>query len=301
MIRIIRNSCIFLWALLISAGLLAAPKNVVVDVQASSIEDPPEYFMTLLQMALEASKAQDETIEVKLAEQDLSQARWVYLVQHEDRNRIIWFMTSKERESQLRPIRIPLIKGLYGKRIFIIRAEDQERFDKIQTQEQLMKLMAGQGDDWPDTNILRANKIPVTTGMSTESLFKMLKAKRFDYFPRSVSEAWLELEQYKGQGFAIEKNLLLEYPAPMYFFVSKNNQPLAQRIELGLERLMASGEFDIYFREHLRRSKGIELLNAQQRRVIKVDNPELTDETPLDNEKYWLDLPSLNSAVQQKH
>ena len=116
----------------------------------------------------------------------------------------------------------------------------------------------------------------------------MIEAKRFDYFPRGTSEAWFELIQRKTDRLIIEKNLLLYYPADIYFFVNKNNEALAKRIEKGLEILIDNGEFDKFFYNHPRISTAFNKL--KNRRIIKLTNPYLPPETPVDNPRYWINL-----------
>jgi hypothetical protein len=279
-------------ALLSSYSVAAEQKVISINIQAVAMEQPSDYFVTLLKMALEASKAPDEQIELRFAPYELSQARWIYLLQHEASNTVIWTMTTKEREALLRPIRIPLFKGLFGKRVFIIRKQDQPRFDKVTTRAQLGKLLAGQGVHWPDTRILQLNNLPVTTASSTDSLFKMLMAGRFDYFPRGISEAWFELAQRPDdEDMVVEKNLMIVYPTAIYYFVPKSREALAVRIERGLERLIDSGEFDKFFYSHARTRAGLEQLKQFPRRIITLENPDLPEATPLDNPRYWLTLP----------
>ena len=279
-------------ALLWCLPLAAEQKVVSINVQAVALEQPSDYFVTLLKMALDASKAPDEQIELRFAPYELSQARWIYLLQHESSDTVIWTMTSKEREKLLRPIRIPLFKGLFGKRVFIIRKQDQKRFDPITTRDQLGELLAGQGAHWPDTRILQLNDLPVTTASTTDSLFKMLMAGRFDYFPRGISEAWFELAQRpEDKDVVVEQKLMIVYPTAIYYFVPKSNEALATRIERGLERLIDTGEFDRFFYSHARTKAGLEQLEKFPRRIITLDNPDLPEETPLDNPRYWLTLP----------
>lgn len=45
---------------------------------------------------------------------------------------------------------------------------------------------AGQGFDWVETSVLRANGLPVMTSANSETLYGMLAAGRFDYFPRPL-------------------------------------------------------------------------------------------------------------------
>lgn len=283
--------CLFIALSLTSSLALAQKRPVRVNLQAVSLEQPQDYFVALLQLALEASKAPNEEIQMHFAERDYSQARWIYQAQHDPGNLVIWTMTDKYREETLLPIRIPLFKGLFGKRVFIIRREDQPLFDKIKTREDLAQFVAGQGIHWPDVNVLQANGLPVTTAATTESLFKMLRAKRFDYFPRGVSEAWFELAGQEDKDLVVEKNLMLVYPAPIYYFVNKKNGKLAQRIEEGLEAMIADGSFDTFFYAHKRTRAGLDHLIAEPRLMIYLDNPIMPTVLAEPTEKYWLSLP----------
>lgn len=254
-------------------------------------EQSTDYFLSLLKMALEASKADNEIIDLIHSSRDHSQARWISMLQKDTSNFVIWTMTDTQREQQLRPIRIPLSKGLFGYRVLIIREQEQARFDQVRNIADLAVFTGGQGTHWPDTLIMRANGLKIVTAESVESLFRMIQVKRFDYFPRGTSEAWYELLERKTDNLTVEKNLLLYYPADVYFFVNKNNEALANRIEKGLEMLIDNGEFDKFFYSHPRISTAFNKL--KNRRIIKLHNPYLPPETPVDNPRYWIDLHTL--------
>jgi hypothetical protein len=70
---------------------------------------------------------------------------------------IVWSMTSRERETTLLPIRIPIYKGLISWRIPLVADSNRDLLKNVKTLEQLRALTAGQGHDWPDTDILRSN------------------------------------------------------------------------------------------------------------------------------------------------
>ncbi len=281
----------FLALLMANPAAAVEPKVLVVDLQATGLEQPQDYFVTLLQMALEETREPGELIQLRFADRDYSQARWINQLENDSGNLVIWTMTSRQREASLKPIRIPLFKGLFGKRVFIIRKVDQPRFDQVRSREDLEKLVAGQGIHWPDVDILQANHLPVTTAASVDSLYKMLKAGRFDYFPRGVSEAWFELAQRDDPDLAVEENLMLVYTAPLYYFVNKNNEALARRIEAGLESLIADGRFDQFFHSHKRTREGLDHVTLRPRRMIHLDNPDQPEQLPSPQEKYWLQLP----------
>ena len=82
---------------------------------------------------------------------------------------------------------------------------------------------------------------------------------------------------YRAQGIAIENNLLLYYPLPNFFFVNKSRPLLAQRLQLGLERLIASGEFDRIFERFF--LPLILELRLAERTVIDLHNPTLSEQT----------------------
>ena len=89
-------------------------------------------------------------------------------------------------DSQMIRIPFPLLKGLLGYRIFLIRKADQPRFAAIRNLEELKQLRLGQGANWGDIKIYRHNGFAVTTGGNYQNLFHMLVSGRFDYFPRGA-------------------------------------------------------------------------------------------------------------------
>ena len=206
-------------------------------------------------------------------------------------NNVLWTMTNVDREQSMRAIRIPLLKGLIGYRLLVIRKEDQAKFAKITTKGELLALRAGQGMHWPDTEILRANKFQVTEAMAKENLYKMLVAKRFDFFPRGATEVNLEADLIRAQNLMVEPRLILHYPAALYFFVNKKNTELAQRLEKGFSIIQRNGEFDKLFLSAERVKSAIDILKEPQRKIIQLDNPYLPSDAPLNIPQYWLKLP----------
>jgi len=262
--------------------------HVPIKVQATALEQPQDYFVSLLQMILEESKSEHEVIDIVFSPHDYSQARWINMVAQDPDDVVMWTMSTKAREQLMQPIRIPLFKGLFSYRVFLIRKGDQARFDRVKNLNQLRGFVAGQGVQWPDTQILMDNKLSVTTAEHLESLYRMLKAQRFDYFPRGVSEAWFEVAQRHEKDVVVEKSILLYYPAPMYFFVNKNNKALAARIELGFQRIIANGKFDEFFYQHARVAGALAALKNHSRRLFELHNPDLPDESLVGVKGYWL-------------
>jgi hypothetical protein len=205
---------------------------------------------------------------------------------------VVWSMTSKIRENKARAIRIPLLKGLLSYRIFIIRQGEQQHFSAIDSLEQLKRLKAGQGLHWADTQVLQANGLEVVTATDYNNLFSLLYRKRFDYFPRGVHEPWHEIIAHKDKNLVIEQELLLRYPSPIFFFVSKSNIALQQRIEYGLKTAIADGSFEYLLYNHPLTQEIFNSANIPHRLIFDLVNPHLSSETKalLEDKSLWFSI-----------
>ena len=204
------------------------------------------------------------------------------------------FSTRKHLEEKLRPIRIPVFKGLLGHRIFIIRKGDQARFSRVNTFDDLLELSAGQGSLWADTKVLKDAGIPTITSSKYEGLFYMLEGGRFDYFPRAVHEPFSEIAKRKQLPLTVEEDILVVYPLALYFFVGRDNTSLAKDIEYGFETAIADGSFDEFFFNHPLIVEMLEKANLNQRKVFRLSNHHMSKETPLDREEFWFDIKKLS-------
>jgi hypothetical protein len=257
------------------------------NIRPELTESNQEYYLDLLTLALEETKNDYGAYQLEAMVMDITQGRTFTLVEQQQYIDVIWTMTSIEREQRLLPIRIPLLKGLMGYRIFIIRKGEQAKFSAITQLEQLKSLYAGQGYDWPDSTILKHNGFNLLQAGSN-SLLAMLRKKRFDYFPRALHEPWKETQGVDD--VEIEQELLIKYPAPFYFFVNRNNSQLAKRIEEGLHRAIANGHFDKLFYQHEVTKGLLDKVAIAKRRVFSIENPLLSEESRaiLNNQALWL-------------
>jgi hypothetical protein len=264
-----------------------AAQTVIRHLPGEADVDPRnDYFIAMLQLALEQTP-EDGPWQLQPAAERMSQSRALQRLSEGSDIDVVWSMTSISREQQNRAIRIPLLKGLMGYRLLLIRAEDQSWFRRVQTLDQLRELRAGQGHDWPDTEILRGNGLAVESAADYDSLFRMLQQGRFDYLPRAINEPWEELASRPGMGLAVEEGLLLHYPTAEYFFVNHDNGALAERIERGLRRALVDGSFDQLFREHPTNANAFGRAGLLKRRVIRLDNPLLPADTPFADRTLW--------------
>lgn len=199
---------------------------------------------------------------------------------------VYWSATSKEREQMLLPIRVPLDKGLNGWRLLLIRKIDEARIAALTAPSAIKTLRMAQGHDWPDTSLLIHNGFKVQTAQHPPALFELLLRHRVDAFPRSVIEAFREQQNYPE--LTVESHVALVYPAAVYFFVNRRNTELASRLEVGLARIKASGEFDRLFDQ--RYGESIKAAKLGERQVIRLENPSITLDT--DDPSLWYHVPS---------
>lgn len=199
---------------------------------------------------------------------------------------VAWSMTSNAREAELTPIRIPIDKGLLGWRIFLIDQKNAAKFARVKTLTDLQNYEAGQGHDWPDTEILRANGLRVQGYPVFDSLFAMLQLGRFDYFPRSIMEIWGEQKAHPGMNLVVEPTVILHYPTAYYYFVNNKDTALAASIEKGLRAAIKDGSFDTLFNQTY--GDVVERTRLQSRKRLQLRNPLLPAKTPLNQKELWL-------------
>lgn len=203
---------------------------------------------------------------------------------------VMWGGTSEEMEREFIPIRIDAYRGLMNHRLFFIRQGDQARFDHIHTLDDLKKIKFGQGRSWQDASILENAGLQVINATKKPSLYYMLDGARFDAFPRGANEVWTELSAFPNLPLTVEKNLVLIYPLPTYFFVTPKDPALAKDIEDGLESAIRDGAFDRYFYNSPEVKEALDKADLKNRRAIRIPNPYLPKATPLDRKELWLDL-----------
>jgi hypothetical protein len=83
----------------------------------------------------------------------------------------------------------------------------------------------------------------------------------------------------------VEQTKALFFPFPIYFWVNKDNQALAQRIEHGLTLALADGSFRKLFETY--HAKEIAALAEEKRQVIRLNNPILPPGSPEPDTHWW--------------
>jgi hypothetical protein len=264
----------------------------VVEIRVQAPENPndqrPLYFRNMLQLALDKTAKSDGPAKWVLTRSKAMQGRNIVNLEQGRDLDVIWTMTNKERERRLLPVRIPLYKGLFGYRICLIRQGDEKKFSSVKTLADLKssKYSIGSGIDWPDTEILKANKLNVFAGSTYEGLFRTLSKGRFDCYARAVPEPWGEVKSRPSLNLVVEKHIAFKYKTAMYFFVNKKNKLLADRLERGLRIAISDGSFDNVF--YTENEKYLRLANIKKRNILPLKNPILPEKTPVADTSLWL-------------
>lgn len=243
----------------------------------------------LLEMILERTVSTDGPYTMRPAAGNMNEARSIELLKQGQYLNLIWATTTGDVEDTLLPIYIPVRKGILGYRIFLIHQQEQEKFSKITTLQELRSLIVGQGHWWNDVKVFEANGFKVVTGSKYEGLFKMLIQGRFDYFSRGFNEAFEEYDarKYRLKDLHVEQTLLLYYPWPKFFYVSLKYPEIKDRVERGFRLLIADGTYQQWFLKY--NKEAIDRANLKGRRLFIINNPLLPDFVPIHDKPLWYD------------
>lgn len=245
-----------------------------------------DYRWKLLDLALAHTLGSDGPYTLIPYAEDITQNRGVVLLET-GAIEVIALGTNQDRESRLLPIRIDILRGIVGFRVFVIRAADQARIADMDSATFQRELVFGLNSQWADLPIMRDQGFSVTTSTSYENLFGMLAAGRFDAFPRGLNEARRELNERRAAypQLAVESTRAIFFPFPIYFWVKRGNAALAQRIERGLNIALADGSFKNLFVTY--HAAQIEAMKTHKRRVIRLDNTILPVGSPVPDTRWW--------------
>lgn len=271
-------------------GFVATPARAehfdIVYPRAAKADDPrPLFLMAVLELAMREAHA-DYTI--RESTDVMQRERAIRELAAGKSINLGWFSMSAADEARLRPVRIPVYRGLIGYRVLLIRKDRQPEFDRIDTLQQLKALTGGQGLGWVDTGVLRDAGLHVD--MATyDSLFRMAEAGRIDYFPRGVVEAWNELKARRDTSdLAVERHLLLVYRSDLIFYTSKRDERLARTIEAGLRAAYRDGSYMRLFDSQHCIQQAIEQARLARRTVIYLDNRYLSEADRDIPSEYWM-------------
>ncbi|MGE5452047.1 MAG: amino acid ABC transporter substrate-binding protein [Acidobacteriota bacterium] len=253
-------------------------------------------YIAVLRKALDETTSDFGPYVMRPASVSMNEPRFLFEARSGHLVNVVWSATSKEKEKTLRPIRVPLSKGILGYRILFIHESMQAQFAQVRSLKDLRRFRFCLGPGWGDVPIYRNAALHVDLA-EYDSLLPMVEAGRCDAFSRGINEIFEESQRMPKalSHVAIERRLMLHYPYPFYLFVTPSEENLARRIETGVRRMLGDGAFEqifsTYNAEWIRRAK------VEQRLIIEMANPDLPPETPSEESGLWF-VPRKAAAVR---
>ena len=190
---------------------------------------------------------------------------------------------------RLLPVPIPVTGGILGLRSGWTHRSQMARLATIRTRKDLGDIVLLQGLGWSDVDIFDAAGLRTFTARS-EDLFRLVDHQRVQLFPRGIAELEREVQLMASStsDTSLDPHLLLAYPFAGFFYVSPDNQPLADAIRTGFERAIADGSYqrlveELIFTPWLRRT-----LLLKNRRVIALANPVAADVLSAVESRHWI-------------
>ena len=269
----IRSSTLLLCTFLYTAGTLPAladeTRITIKKTASQDIKNEDYYFKRVLELALRKTANVYGKAVIDELQHDISEKRLQSQLV-DKRIDLLWAPDSAALETTFLSVKISLLKELNDYRLLLIRPEQQAEFSRVRSLNDLRKFRGGMNAQWHDTEIMEANSLVLVKAVGYGKLFKMLAAKRFDYFSRGLYQISTEVGLYPELNLAIEKDLMLHYSNQVYFFVNKDNTLLAERLKVGLEAAQKDGSFDALFNSIPRYQWANEYLKHHKRRIIKL-------------------------------
>ena len=190
---------------------------------------------------------------------------------------------------RLLPVPIPVTGGILGLRSGWTHRSQMARLATIRTRQDLGDIVLLQGLGWSDVDIFDAAGLRTFTARS-EDLFRLVDHQRVQLFPRGIAELEREAQLMASStsDTALDPHLLLAYPFAGFFYVSPDNQPLADAIQTGFERAMADGSYQRLVEEQIFTPWLRRTLVLKNRRVIVLANPVAADALSAVKSRHWI-------------
>jgi hypothetical protein len=196
---------------------------------------------------------------------------------------LMWAPPRQDLEEGALRVNFPFLKGLRGYRVLLAHSDLLPTLEKVSTIDEIRHLVAGLGIGWTDVNVFNANRLTTLTAPNHDDLWRMMNAKRFDYYPRGIAEILPELNARTASypAIKIEPSLVIYYPFPLFYYVRKGREDLHAKLSENLEALKKSGEFDaLWLQAHKTLLKDLNFagrkviaLKAQHLKALETDWP----------------------------
>lgn len=248
-----------------------------------------DYKVEVITQALEKTIPLYGAYRLTEANQTLVPQRALQQVQEGQSINIFMAVTSPEWESKTIPIRIPIRRGILNYRLLAINKTSLHEFEKVKTNESLKNHKVGLGRGWATVSLMTSHGHSVVQKTTLNGLYEALSHYQIDYIPRGINEVFDEMVMYgaANRDLIIEPNVAIRTLAPYYIFVSPKEERLAERLRVGLEMMVADKSLKALFDEFY--ADKIANAGLSARRIIRIDNPNISAETPIARKELWFE------------
>ncbi len=110
----------------------------------------------------------------------------------------------------------------------------------------------------------------------------MVAGKRFEIFPLGSNEVYAFLDKFGANypQLVIDEHISLIYPFGRFFYVNKDNEELANKIQTGLEKALDDGSLQNLLNQHAYFKDAFSKAHLHNRVQIRIDTPNLTSAFP---------------------
>ncbi len=270
-----------------------ATDEVILRRVPGILASPENYTMEVLKAALEATKPNYGPYTLTYADREMSRSRTFREMQMGEGVNIADTPITESWSDKLIRIPIPVQRGILSYRLFLVNKDNIDLLAKVETIEDLKKLRQGSGAQWAITNTLKASKFNIVEGNSKVSLLNMLAAKRFDIYGRGINEIFGELADHGKDHptIVIDQHVALYSYLPTYFHVSPNHGRIAERIDIGLRKINATGVHEKLFLKH--HQNFIKAANLDKRKIFMIRGGNKNDEHWKSDLKFLFTTPDM--------
>ena len=247
-----------------------------------------EYADKLLGLALEYSEEKYGAFELIQQHEPTVIRRQLLELEKGENLSVAVSMPMRDWLEKAQIVPFPLLKGLASYRMFFAVGKNSASFNRIDKLENLKALKIGQGQGWSTGKILEDNGFQVVYGGPYDTLFPMLFADRFQLLMRGAYEIGPELTRYRADmpDLSVVEGIAIYTYLPMYFFVTKAQPLLAERVQYGLEKAYASGKLDALFQQYF--GETLIWIKSNKHRFFYVRNTNIDSSFYMHDKAYLL-------------
>ncbi|GGY69912.1 hypothetical protein GCM10011613_12850 [Cellvibrio zantedeschiae] len=264
---------------------------VVVSVKKPELKNNTQQLseVDVINLALEKTKASYGPFELRPIP-PMNRARTLSALNNNIYPNLVMMMSYEDDMVAKNPyeyIDIPIDFGANSYRICFMRPALKAKLKSVQSIDELRRYTFGAGIGWLDIKILRHHGFKVIEQTNVQSLIRMTKAGRVDFFCRGFNEIFNEIKnEPETEGLSYDESFLLYYPLPKFLFANSNNSAILKRIQQGL--VIAEKDGSLHKLWMMQNKENIAASQFNKRRIFRLSNPYIKN-LPTNYQQYYFD------------